>query len=109
MRLVGQELGEETWREDRPVSEPEMKREGRRMAGRHGGREGGKEGGRERGKKRDGRKETEERHLGVYNPYFLSSKTPAGCHSIKAITLALLAILEIKFGLLKLYTKKPVG
>lgn len=73
-----------------------MKRGGRRMAGRHGGREGGK-----RGK--------EERNLGEYHPYFPLSKAQAGCHSIKAITLALLAILEIKFGLLKLYTRKSVG
>lgn len=74
------------------------------MAGRQGGREAGEE---ERMEGR--RKEKEERQLGAYHPYSLLSKTQAGRHSIKAITLALLAVLEIKFGLLKLYTKKPVG
>lgn len=104
MRLVGQKSGEETWREDGPLSESEMKRGGRRMAGRHGGREVGEE------ERMEGRRtEKEERHLGACHPYPLLSKTQAGRHSIKAITLALLAVLEIKFGLLKLYTKKPVG
>lgn len=103
MRLVGQELGEETWGEDRPLPEPEMKTEGRRRpAGRHRGREVGKEDYGREGQ----RAEREERNLGVYHPYSLLSKIQAGCHSIKATTLAML---EIKFGLLKLYTKKPVG
>lgn len=82
----------------------EKEKEGRMAGGREerterkkGGREGGREGGKE------------ERNLSMCHIYFPLSKTQAGCHSTKAITLALLAILEFKFGLLKLYTQKPVG
>lgn len=67
------------------------------MRGRQGEEE--KKGGRKEGRKDRGK---EERNLRLSLIYFPLSKTQAGCHSIKAITLALLAILEIKVGLLKL-------
>ena len=91
-----------------PLSEPEMKGEGKREREKKGRKAGWQEGGRKGQKeRREGGKE--ERNLSMYHIYFPLSKTQAGYHSIKAITLALLATLEIKLGLLKLYTQKPVG
>ena len=88
--------GEREKRERRGRNERKTRRE----------REEEKKGGRKDGRNDRGK---EERNLRLYHIYFPLVKTQAGCHSIKAIILALLAILEIKFGLLKLYTQKPVG
>lgn len=90
----------------RREKERERERKRRKAGWQEGGRKGQKE--RREGGKEVGREERRKEILACI--IFTSpSKTQAGCHSIKAITLALLAILEIKFGLLKLYTQKPVG
>lgn len=54
-------------------------------------------------------KNREKEYSGIHVMYLALPQTPAGCFSTKAITPALLAMLEIKFGPLKFYEARGRG